>query len=72
MSDDKTPTDLTAIAGLKQRNEQAESLRLLRGNVPGMIEFYQIDAKIKRAHFLALLEAGFTEAQSLEICSRKA
>ena len=39
-----------------------------REMAPILIEMQLVDAKIKRAKYLALVEAGFTEPQALELC----
>lgn len=35
---------------------------------PILIEMQAVEAKIKRAKYLALVGEGFTEAQALELC----
>lgn len=39
-----------------------------REMAPILIEMHVVEAKIKRAKYLALLDAGFTEQQALELC----
>lgn len=46
----------------------AESLEM----VPLMVEFSNIEAKQKRAMYLAYLAEGFTEQQAIDLCRPKA
>lgn len=46
----------------------AQSVKTLRDNLPAMMELKQLDAKLCRVKFLALVEQGFTEQQALELC----
>jgi len=48
--------------------ERARALQEAKDNFAFMVEFYQIDAKQKRARYLALTKEGFTEQQALELC----
>jgi len=46
----------------------ALSVRTLRENLPALMELKQLDAKLCRVKFLALVEQGFTPEQALELC----
>lgn len=58
--------NLTVLTGTpdKQRAQIEEYKR----NLPVILEFWAIDAEIKRTKYLALLRQGFNEAQALELC----
>ena len=48
--------------------EQMEiSLKLIRNNMPQMLEITAINAKLKREYFKSLVKEGFTENQALSI-----
>ena len=48
----------------------AQAVAAMRDNLPAMIEFQKLNAKLIRARYLALVDAGFTESQALELCQR--
>ncbi len=69
------PNDSSAAPGtgpkvvpMIPKNNLAASVDSLKRNLDVFIENQQMLAKIRRASFLALVEAGFTEAQALELC----
>ncbi len=64
----KPPVDLSSIRGEAKKNDIADSLRALRENLPQLIEYHQIDARIKRQRFNAYVKEGFSEQQALELC----
>lgn len=43
-------------------------VREMRESMSAHIEFAQLDAKIKRAKYVALVAQGFDERQALELC----
>jgi hypothetical protein len=49
-------------------NERADALESLINSVPMLISAQTSMAKISRAKYLALIDAGFTEAQALAMC----
>lgn len=51
-----------------EANKLLEALSQLKRNLPAMIEYNQIDARLKRARFDALVAEGFTPAQAIELC----
>jgi len=52
----------------KPRVALAQLVRDLREQLPAHIELAQLQAKISRAKYLALVNQGFTEVQALELC----
>lgn len=49
-------------------DEMIASLEKMKRLLPHIVEYNKIDAKIRRAKFLALLEEGFEPQQALELC----
>jgi hypothetical protein len=52
----------------KPRVALAQAVRELRENIAAHIEINQLQAKITRAKYAALIKEGFTEAQALLLC----
>jgi hypothetical protein len=52
----------------KGRGALAQLVRDMRDNIAAHIEFNQLQARITRAKFAALVKEGFTEAQALQLC----
>lgn len=48
----------------------AQAVKTLRDNLPAMIEMEQLQARITRSKFLALVAHGFTEEQALILCKK--
>lgn len=46
----------------------AQAIRVLRHEMPALIELTELTCVLQRAKYLTLLKAGFTEAQALELC----
>lgn len=61
MNDDKREADRAALA---------QSVKNMRENLPALMEFEQLQARLSRHKFQALVEAGFSEQQALELCRR--
>lgn len=61
MSDDKRETERAALA---------QAVRNLRENLPALLELDELQARLTRKKFLALVSQGFTEAQALELCKK--
>lgn len=47
-------------------NMKAAVFQMLE-NLPALLEHAKLDAKLKRAQFLALTSEGFTDAQAIEL-----
>lgn len=68
MSDEKDKgTNLVALPGGGNTDALRDGVRLMKKNMELLIEYWAIDAKIKRAKFLSLKEAGFSDEQALEL-----
>lgn len=46
----------------------AMEIKNLKDNLPALLEFHRLQAKIAREKFLALIKEGFTEEQALKLC----
>lgn len=56
------------IVDMPERNEMVSALEGLKRNISTIIEYQEILAKLKKAKFDSLVEAGFTEEQAIELC----
>ena len=56
------------IVDLPQPDELMASVEALRRAAPALMQCAPIIAKIRRAHFVALVAEGFTEDQALDLC----
>jgi hypothetical protein len=52
----------------KGRVALAQLVRDMRDNIAAHIEINQLQARITRAKYVALVKEGFTEAQALQLC----
>ena len=43
-------------------------VKQLKDNLLAHVEFVQLNAKVQRAKYTALVKEGFTEQQALELC----
>lgn len=63
---DEKPT----VVNLPKRDDAQAAVAQLSRMMPALIEHAQMQAKIRRAAYLALVAEGFTEAQALDLCWR--
>lgn len=68
---DGAGTVLQMLPGAGQADKLADLVKHFRRTMALQIEIEQIQAKLTRAKFTALMEEGFTEAQALELCRNK-
>jgi len=52
----------------KGRVALAQLVKDMRDNIAAHIEINQLQARITRAKYIALVKEGFTEAQALQLC----
>lgn len=62
---DKT---LTMLHGLGRKNDMADAIRKLKEMQPDLVEYYKVKAQLLHAAYLSFIDAGFTEAQAIELC----
>lgn len=62
---DKSPVQLVHD---KAPDALAVALANMKGNLPSLIEFHKLMAKIQRARYLAYIENGFSPKDALELC----
>jgi hypothetical protein len=53
---------------LPERNDMRAAIEMLKRHLPEWMEYTQLQAKVRKAHFEALLAEGFNEQQALELC----
>lgn len=60
-------TDITQVPNIERDNLIA-AIEQMKRNLPILIEHQQILATLAYEKFVALVKAGFTEMQALELC----
>lgn len=48
----------------------AQAVKNLRENLPALLEYDALQARMTRNKFLQLVASGFTEQQALELCKK--
>lgn len=59
--------DITPLPNVELDKLRA-AVEQMRRQLPLLIEYHQIDAKIRKARYEALIAEGFHPAQALELC----
>lgn len=71
MSDDDKPVVIVPPVLPQATDELAVALETHRRNVPFLIEYQVLQAKVTRAKYLALLTEGFNEKQAIALCKEQ-
>ncbi|MGJ8685837.1 MAG: hypothetical protein ACSHWQ_00050 [Spongiibacteraceae bacterium] len=61
---------MSKITPIKQ-DKFAQTVAEMRDKMPSYLEFVELDAKIRRAKYKALIAEGFTPDQALELTKDK-
>ena len=56
--------------GAEASKQPVSEIQKILQQLPEMIMFAEIDAKMKRVRFLALRKEGFTQPEALELCKK--
>ena len=59
--------NIKLLKGGGSPDEFKQAIRKMIEATPDLIEYYKIDAQLRREKFKALVEEGFTEDQALEL-----
>jgi hypothetical protein len=59
---------LISMKGGNKPSITRETIRLMKEELPYILEYFPIYAEMTKAKFEALKEKGFTEIQALELC----
>ncbi len=68
MAGDDSKRGLSVVDFPEDTDGMAGAVEALRRNLPLMKEYHAMCAELYRTKYLALIEAGFTESQALELC----
>ncbi len=49
----------------------AMALKRMQENLPALLDMQRIQSRLVRERYTALLEAGFTQAEAMELCVKK-
>jgi hypothetical protein len=64
----RAPQNLLAFDGGGKNDALAQAIRDLQSNITMLCEHQTLMAKVVRAKYDALIKAGFSDAQALELC----
>lgn len=62
--------DKITLATFGDRDQLKADLEKMKRQVPELMEYFAVRAKLTKAHFDGLVEAGFTPEQALELCKQ--
>lgn len=48
----------------------AQSVKQMHENLPALMDFERLQARMIRARYIALVGQGFTEQQAIELCKK--
>ena len=51
-----------------ERDKLLASIEQLKRTLPVLLEYAELNARLKRSQYLSFLKAGFNEHQALELC----
>ncbi|TFL16435.1 hypothetical protein [Jannaschia formosa] len=63
-----TETGPRIVSMPEKADEMMAAVEALRRGLPALVASAPLIAKVRRAHFDALIHEGFTEAQALQLC----
>ena len=70
MSSDDKGDNIASLVDRLPPDKLKAAIQGLKDSEADMIEFQQYAARLHRAKFVALIEAGFTSDQALELCKK--
>lgn len=58
---------ITSISGDNKPNEMAEAVRAIAENMEEHLKYMDLLARLRRRHYLACIDHGFTEQEALKL-----